>query len=184
MTRRRVVITGLGLVSPVGNTVEEGWQNILAGRSGIAHVTKFDTSTFPVQIAGEVRNFDITSYISAKDARRMDTFIHFGLAAGIDAFKDSGIEVTDANRERIGVNIGSGIGGLPFIEDTHTVYLADGPRKISPFFIPGSISNPSPSGLPRARMPRSSPRSAKTRSVSQWLPPRDTSSICGFTPST
>jgi len=142
LTRRRVVITGLGLVSPVGNTVEEAWQNILAGRSGIAHVTKFDTSTFPVQIAGEVRNFDITSYISAKDARRMDTFIHFGMAAGIQAVRDAGLDKENAaDPERIGVAIGSGIGGLPLIEATKEEYMNGGIRKVSPFFVPGSIIN-------------------------------------------
>jgi len=141
LSKRRVVVTGLGIISPVGNTVEEAWQSLLAGRSGIGRITKFDASAMASQIAGEVKDFDVTKYLSAKEARRMDAFIHFGLAAGIDAFKDSGIEVTDANRERIGVNIGSGIGGLPLIEDTHSVYKADGPRKISPFFIPGSIIN-------------------------------------------
>ena len=142
MTRRRVVITGLGLVSPVGNTVEEGWQNILAGRSGIAHVTRFDTSTFPVQIAGEVRNFDITSYISAKDARRMDTFIHFGMAAGIQAVRDAGLDKENVvDLERVGVAIGSGIGGLPLIEETKEEFLSGGLRKVSPFFVPGSIIN-------------------------------------------
>ena len=142
MARRRVVITGLGLVSPVGNTVEEGWQNILAGRSGIAHVTKFDTAAFPVQIAGEVRNFDITSYISAKDARRMDTFIHFGMAAGIQAVRDAGLDKENvADLERVGVAIGSGIGGLPLIEATKEEYMAGGLRKVSPFFVPGSIIN-------------------------------------------
>ena len=142
MARRRVVITGLGLVSPVGNTVEEGWQNILAGRSGIGHVTKFDTSTFPVRIAGEVRNFDITSYISAKDARRMDTFIHFGLAAGIQAVRDAGLDKEGSvDPERIGVSIGSGIGGLPLIEETKEEFIASGIRKVSPFFVPGSIIN-------------------------------------------
>ncbi len=142
MARRRVVITGLGLVSPVGNTVEEGWQNILAGRSGIGLVTKFDTSTFPVRIAGEVRNFDITSYISAKDARRMDTFIHFGLAAGIQAVRDAGLDKEGSvDPERIGVSIGSGIGGLPLIEETKEEFTASGIRKVSPFFVPGSIIN-------------------------------------------
>ena len=142
MARRRVVITGLGLVSPVGNTVEEGWQNILAGRSGIGLVTKFDTSTFPVRIAGEVRNFDITSYISAKDARRMDTFIHFGLAAGIQAVRDAGLDKEGSvDPERIGVSIGSGIGGLPLIEETKEEFIASGIRKVSPFFVPGSIIN-------------------------------------------
>jgi 3-oxoacyl-[acyl-carrier-protein] synthase II len=142
LTRRRVVITGLGLVSPVGNTVEEGWQNLLAGRSGITHVTKFDTSTFPVQIAGEVKNFDITSYISAKDARRMDTFIHFGMAAGIQAVRDAGLDKENAaDPERVGVAIGSGIGGLPLIEATKEEYMNGGIRKVSPFFVPGSIIN-------------------------------------------
>ena len=142
MARRRVVVTGLGLISPVGNSVEEGWQNIVAGRSGIGLVTKFDTSTFPVQIAGEVRNFDITSYISAKDARRMDTFIHFGLAAGIQAVRDAGLDKEGAaDPERVGVSIGSGIGGLPLIEETKDEYNAAGVRKVSPFFVPGSIIN-------------------------------------------
>jgi len=141
LSKRRVVVTGLGIISPVGNSVETAWGNLTAGRSGIGAITRFDASAMAARIAGEVHDFDVTQYITAKEARRMDTFIHYGLAAGIDAFKDSGIEVTDANRERVGVNIGSGIGGLPLIEDTHTVYTADGPRKISPFFIPGSIIN-------------------------------------------
>jgi 3-oxoacyl-[acyl-carrier-protein] synthase II len=142
LARRRVVITGLGIISPVGNTVEEAWQNILAGRSGISHVTKFDASTFPAQIAGEVRNFDITDYISAKDSRRMDTFIHFGLAAGIQAVRDAGLDKENAvDLERVGVAIGSGIGGLPLIEETKEEYLAGGIRKVSPFFVPGSIIN-------------------------------------------
>ena len=142
MARRRVVITGLGLISPVGNSVEEGWQNIIAGVSGIAPVTRFDTSTFPVQFAGEVKNFDITQYISAKDARRMDTFIHYGLAAGIQAVRDAGLDQEGAaDPERVGVSIGSGIGGLPLIEETKEEYLASGVRKVSPFFVPGSIIN-------------------------------------------
>ena len=142
MARRRVVITGLGIVSPVGNTVKEAWQNILAGKSGIAAVTKFDTSTFPVQFAGEVKNFDITQYISAKDARRMDDFIHFGLAAGIQAVHDAGLDKEGAaDPERVGVAIGSGIGGLPLIEATKDEYTAGGVRKVSPFFVPGSIIN-------------------------------------------
>lgn len=141
MSKRRVVVTGLGIISPVGNSVAAAWDNLTAGRSGIGPITKFDASAMASRIAGEVRGFDVTQYLSAKEARRMDSFIHYGLAAGMDAFKDSGIEVTDANRERIGVNIGSGIGGLPLIEETHDVYRQDGPRKISPFFIPGSISN-------------------------------------------
>lgn len=141
MAARRVVITGLGVISPVGNTVSEAWDSILNGRSGIGPVTRFDASALSARIAGEVKGFDVGAYISAKEARRMDTFIHFGLAAGIQAIRDSGIEVTDANADRIGVNIGSGIGGLPMIEGTHTDYVAGGPRKISPFFIPGTIIN-------------------------------------------
>jgi 3-oxoacyl-[acyl-carrier-protein] synthase II len=142
LARRRVVVTGLGIVSPVGNSVEEAWQNVLAGRSGIGPVTKFDASTFSAQIAGEVKNFDITEYISAKDARRMDTFIHFGMAAGIQAVRDAGLDKENAaDLERVGVAIGSGIGGLPLIEETKEEYLASGIRKVSPFFVPGSIIN-------------------------------------------
>lgn len=141
MSKRRVVITGLGIVSPVGNTVEQAWINILAGKSGISRITRFDPTAFSAQIAGEVRGFDVTEYISAKEARRMDLFIHYGLAAGVQAIKDSGIVVTPENAERIGVNIGSGMGGLPLVEDTHNTYLEGGPRKISPFFIPGTIIN-------------------------------------------
>jgi len=141
LTRRRVVITGLGIISPVGNTIPEAWDNIVNGRSGIGPITRFDASAFPVRIAGEVKGFDIDAYLSAKEARRMDVFIHYGLAAGIQAIRDSGIEVTDANSERIGVNIGSGIGGLPMIETTHDDFLRAGHRKISPFFIPGTIIN-------------------------------------------
>lgn len=141
MARRRVVITGLGIISPVGNSVEQAWQNILAGRSGIDRITRFDVSTFPVKIAGEVKDFDIGSYLSQKDARRMDTFIHYGMAAGIQAIKDAGLEAHPANAERIGVAIGSGIGGLPLIENTRDEFLAGGMRKISPFFVPGSIIN-------------------------------------------
>ncbi|MDP2432523.1 MAG: beta-ketoacyl-ACP synthase II [Pseudomonadota bacterium] len=141
MSRRRVVVTGLGIVSPVGNSVDEAWGSLMAGRSGIARITRFDASAFSVQIAGEVNNLDLGKYLTPKDARRMDVFIHYGLVAAIDAFKDCGLIVTDANRERIGVNIGSGIGGLPMIEDTHKTYLEQGPRKISPFFIPGTIIN-------------------------------------------
>ena len=141
MSRRRVVVTGLGIVSPVGNSVDEAWGNLVAGRSGITRISRFDASAFSVQIAGEVKNFDLGKYLTPKDARRMDVFIHYGMAAAIDAFKDSGLIVTDANRERMGVNIGSGIGGLPMIEETHKTYLEQGPRKISPFFIPATISN-------------------------------------------
>ena len=141
MTRRRVVITGLGIISPVGNTVEQAWQNIVAGRSGIDRVTRFDVSSFPVQIAGEVKNFNVADYLPLKDARRMDTFIHYGMAAGIQAIKDAGLEAHPANAERIGVSIGSGIGGLPMIETTRDEFVASGVRKISPFFVPGSIIN-------------------------------------------
>ena len=142
MARRRVVITGLGLISPVGNTVEEGWQNIIAGVSGIAPVTRFDTSTFPVKFAGEVKNLDITQYIPATDARRMDKFIHYGLAAGMQAVRDAGLDKEGAaDPERVGVSIGSGIGGLPLIEETKDEYIAGGVRKVSPFFVPGSIIN-------------------------------------------
>jgi 3-oxoacyl-[acyl-carrier-protein] synthase II len=141
LARRRVVITGLGIISPVGNTVEQAWQNILAGRSGIDRITRFDVSTFPVQIAGEVKDFDIGQYLSPKEARRMDTFIHYGMAAGIQAIKDAGLEAHPANAERIGVAIGSGIGGLPLIENTCDDFIAGGVRKISPFFVPGSIIN-------------------------------------------
>ncbi len=141
MSRRRVVVTGLGLVSPVGNSVPEAWENIIAGKSGIAPITRFDASALSVRIAGEVKGFDVTAYLSAKEARRMDTFIHYGMAAGIQAVRDSGLEVTDANADRIGVNIGSGIGGLPMIEETHNDFLSGGPRKISPFFIPSTIIN-------------------------------------------
>lgn len=141
LSKRRVVITGLGLISPVGNTVEDGWSNLLAGKSGITRITKFDPTNFSAQIAGEVKDFDVAQYIPAKDARRMDTFIHYGLAAGIQAVKDAGLQDASINPERIGVNIGSGIGGLPLIEDTYKVLQEGGPRKISPFFIPGAIIN-------------------------------------------
>ena len=141
MSRRRVVVTGLGLVSPVGNTVAEGWANLVAGKSGIATITKFDHSPFAVHFAGEVKGFNAEDYIPAKEARNMDTFIHFGIAAGTQAIKDSGLEITEANAERIGVLVGSGIGGLPMIEDTQITLSERGPRRISPFFVPGSIIN-------------------------------------------
>jgi len=141
LSKRRIVVTGLGIISPVGNTVEEAWQNLMAGKTGIGRITRFDPTPFASQVAGEVKGFDVTQYITAKDARRMDIFIHYGLAAAVDALKDSGLTVTDANRERIGVNIGSGIGGLPMIEETHKTYMEEGPRKISPFFIPATIIN-------------------------------------------
>ncbi|MDR2001135.1 MAG: beta-ketoacyl-ACP synthase II [Zoogloeaceae bacterium] len=141
MSRRRVVVTGMGAVSPVGNTVADTWQNIVAGKSGIVPISRFDASAFKTRIAGEVKGFDVTAYLSPKEARRMDIFIHYGMAAGIQAFRDSGLAVTPENAERIGINIGSGIGGLPMIEESHSDFLAGGPRKISPFFIPSSIIN-------------------------------------------
>jgi 3-oxoacyl-[acyl-carrier-protein] synthase II len=141
MTRRRVVITGLGIVSPVGNSVGSAWENLVAGRSGIDRITRFDAAAFNCQIAGEVKGFQIEEYVAAKEARHMDTFIHYGMAAGIQAVRDSGIEITDLNAERIGIVVGSGIGGLPLIEATHTDLVERGPRKISPFFVPASIIN-------------------------------------------
>ncbi|CAN1509366.1 FabB 3-oxoacyl-(acyl-carrier-protein) synthase [Methylophilaceae bacterium] len=141
MSKRRVVVTGLGLITPVGIGVAESWANIINGQSGIGKITKFDCSTFPSQVAGEVKNFDPLAYIPPKDARRMDTFIQFGIAAGIEAFKDSGIEVNASNSERIGVSVGSGIGGIPLIESTGDIFDEGGVRKVSPFFIPGTIIN-------------------------------------------
>ncbi len=141
MSRRRVVITGLGIISPVGNSVTEAWANILAGNSGITKISRFDPSRLTCQIAGEVKGFDLAQYLERKEARHMDSFIHFGMAAGIQAIRDCGIEVTPENAERIGVNIGSGIGGLQMIEQTQRELLAGGPRKISPFFIPSTIIN-------------------------------------------
>jgi 3-oxoacyl-[acyl-carrier-protein] synthase II len=141
LSKRRVVVTGLGLLTPVGNTVEESWKNIIAGKSGIAPITAFDASGFSARISGSVKNFDASLYIKPKDQKKMDTFIHFGLAAGIQALDDSGIEVTDENAERIGVAIGSGIGGLPTIEKNRDAFVAGGSRKISPFFVPSSIIN-------------------------------------------
>jgi 3-oxoacyl-[acyl-carrier-protein] synthase II len=145
MSRRRVVVTGLGCVSPVGNTVAEAWSNILAGKSGIGLISKFDASAFSCQIAGEVRGFDLESYVSAKEARTMDTFIHYGIAAAAQAVADAGLATGDALTEdqaaRIGCVIGSGIGGLPMIESMHTEFVSRGPRRISPFFVPSTIIN-------------------------------------------
>ena len=142
---RRVVVTGLGLISPVGNSVAEGWSNLLAGRSGIANITKFDTSGFGCKFAGEVKGFNVEDYFPAKDARHMDAFIHFGLAASIQAVRDAGLPTNDAlsqeEAERIGVLVGSGIGGLPLIENTHAELELRGPRRITPFFVPASIIN-------------------------------------------
>ncbi len=139
--RRRVVITGLGVVSPVGNDVPSAWANLVAGRSGVGPITRFDAKDFRVRIAGEVRGFDVESAIPAKEARRMDGFIHYGIAASLEAIRDSGLEVTDANREMIGCMVGSGIGGLPMIEANHSEFVNRGPRRISPFMIPGAIIN-------------------------------------------
>ena len=141
MSRRRVVVTGLGIVSPVGTGVPEAWKSILAGQSGISRITRFDPAPFSSQIAGEVKGFDPAHYLSVKEARRFDTFIHYGLAGAMEAIKDSGLDFEREQREQIGVCIGSGIGGLPLIEDTHNAMLAGGPRKITPFFVPGSIIN-------------------------------------------
>ena len=139
--RRRVVVTGLGCVSPVGNSVAESWQSLMSGRTGIANITRFDASGLSVHFAGEVKGFNMEDYVAAKEARHMDVFIHYGIAAGLQALDDSGLEVTEANAERLGVMVGSGIGGLPMIEDTHTEYTNRGARRISPFFVPGSIIN-------------------------------------------
>lgn len=141
MSKRRIVVTGLGMLTPVGNTVEESWKNIVAGKSGIAPITAFDTSNFPVKISGSVKDFDATQYILKKDLKKMDPFIHYGIAAGLQAMEDAGLEVTDENAERIGVAIGSGIGGLPGIERNRDQYVAGGARKISPFFVPSAIIN-------------------------------------------
>ncbi len=141
MSKRRIVVTGLGMLTPVGNTVEESWKNIVAGKSGIAPITAFDTTNFPVKISGSVKDFDATQYILKKDLKKMDPFIHYGIAAGLQAMEDAGLEVTDENAERIGVAIGSGIGGLPGIERNRDQYVAGGARKISPFFVPSAIIN-------------------------------------------
>ena len=141
MSKRRVVITGMGMVSPVGLSVKESWTNILAGKSGIAPITHFDTTGFSTTFGGTVKNFDAGNYLSAKDAKKMDPFIHYGIAASIEAIKDAGLEVNEQNAERIGVAIGSGIGGLPGIEKGHEAYMKGGPRKISPFFVPSNIIN-------------------------------------------
>jgi 3-oxoacyl-[acyl-carrier-protein] synthase II len=141
LARRRVVVTGLGIVAPVGIGVPEAWSNILAGKSGIGPITRFDASLLPSRIAGEVKGFDVSKYLAPKEARRFDTFIHYGLAAGVESIKDAGLDFEKLDREQIGACIGSGIGGLPLIEQTHDAVIAGGPRKISPFFVPGSIIN-------------------------------------------
>jgi 3-oxoacyl-[acyl-carrier-protein] synthase II len=139
--QRRVVVTGLGCVSPVGNSVSSAWEALLAGQSGIATITRFDASPFSTHFAGEVKGFNVEDYMPGKEARHMDTFIHYGMAAGIQAMQDSGLQVTEQNAERIGVIVGSGIGGLPMIEQTHAELTNRGPRRISPFFVPASIIN-------------------------------------------
>jgi 3-oxoacyl-[acyl-carrier-protein] synthase II len=139
--KRRVVVTGLGTVNPLGLTVQESWQGIIEGRSGIAPITRFDAKDLPVQIAAELKNFDVGQYLPAKEARRMDLFIHYGMAAGIQAIGNSGISIHSGNADRIGINIGSGIGGLRMIEETHHAFLQGGWRKVSPFFIPSTIIN-------------------------------------------
>ena len=141
MSRRRVVITGLGVVSPVGNDVQSAWQNLVAGKSGISRITRFDASAFPTQIAGVVRDFEVSEYMPPKEARHFDTFVHYGIAAGVQALRDSGLQVDDSNADRVGVIIGSGIGGLPLIEHTHDELKSRGVRRLSPFFVPGSIIN-------------------------------------------
>ena len=141
MSKRRVVITGLGIISPVGNTIGEAWKSITEGQSGITRITRFDAAPFASQVAGEVKNFDVSAYLNPKEARRMDVFIQYGMAAGIQAVRDAGLDTPQADGERIGVNIGSGIAGLHLIETTHNDYLAGGVRKISPFFVPSTISN-------------------------------------------
>ena len=141
MSKRRVVVTGLGIVSPVGSTVEAAWENIVAGKSGITPIDVFDASAMPVRISGAVRDFDANAYVPVKEQKKMDTFVIYGLAAGLQALDDSGLEVSDENAERIGVAIGSGIGGLPYIERSYAGYLKGGARKISPFFVPSAIIN-------------------------------------------
>ncbi len=141
MSRKRVVVTGLGLLTPVGNTVESTWQNILAGKSGAAPIEHFDASNFTTRFSSSVKNFELEPYLNAKEGRKMDLFIQYGMVAAIQAVEDSGLEVTEENATRIGCAIGSGIGGLPMIENTHDVLNASGPRRISPFFVPGSIIN-------------------------------------------
>jgi len=141
MSRRRVVVTGLGIVSPVGIGVAAAWANIVAGVSGITRITRFDTEGFPSRIAGEVKGFDVSKYLSAKEARRFDTFIHYGLVATMEAITDAGLDGYDGDKDRCGVSVGSGIGGLPMIEETQRAYMQGGVRKISPFFVPGTIIN-------------------------------------------
>ncbi|MDZ3822741.1 MAG: beta-ketoacyl-ACP synthase II [Pseudoxanthomonas sp.] len=141
MSKRRVVVTGLGILSPVGNSIESAWSALLAGRSGIGPITRFDASGFGTRIAGEVRDFDPAQFVPAKDVKKMDPFIHYGVAAGLMALEDSGLAITEANAERVGAAVGAGIGGIGTIEKTHEALMTGGPRKISPFFVPSSIIN-------------------------------------------
>jgi 3-oxoacyl-[acyl-carrier-protein] synthase II len=141
MSRRRVVVTGLGLISPVGNDVATAWSNLVAGRGGIGPITRFDASAFTSRIAGEVKDFDVTQWMPAKEARHFDTFIHYGIAASAQAVEDASLSADTVDPGRVGVIVGSGIGGLPMIEDNHAEYTSRGPRRISPFFVPGSIVN-------------------------------------------
>jgi 3-oxoacyl-[acyl-carrier-protein] synthase II len=141
VSKRRVVVTGIGIISPVGSKLEKAWKNIREGNSGIGPIEEFDASNFATQIAGTVPDFDVDAYLAPKDARKMDTFIHYGIGASVDAIEDSGLEITDENNHRIGIAMGAGIGGLETIEENHSKFLKGGPRKVSPFFIPGSIIN-------------------------------------------
>ena len=141
MTKRRVVVTGVGMLTPLGNDVDSTWSNILAGKSGIDKVTLFDTQEYNTKIAGEVKDFNVEDYIPKKEAKKMDRFIQLGIAAGIQALRDSGLTVTNENAGRVGIAIGSGIGGLPLIEENHKKLLSGGPRKVSPFFVPSTITN-------------------------------------------
>ena len=141
MSKRRVVVTGLGLITPVGNDVETSWNNIVNGKSGIGPIEHFDVSAYTTRFGGSVKNFDVTDYMAAKEARKMDAFIQYGMAAGIQAIEDSGIDVTEENAPRIGLAIGSGIGGVSFIEKNEAILIKSGPRKISPFFVPGTVIN-------------------------------------------
>jgi len=141
LSKRRVVVTGMGIISPVGNSLSDAWANILAGVSGMAPVTDFDVSAYATQFTAPVKNFDVTEYMPRKDARKMDVFIHYGIAAAVQAIADAGLEVREEDADRIGVSIGSGIGGLPNIESQHQALLKGGPRKVSPFFVPSTIIN-------------------------------------------
>lgn len=141
MSKRRVVVTGLGIISPVGNNIDTAWDNVLNGRSGVAPITHFDASGFATQFAAEVKDFSVDPWLSKKEAKKFDVFVHYGVAAGIQALEDAGLEITDENAERVGVAVGSGIGGLPLIEASTQTYLERGPRRISPFFIPSTIVN-------------------------------------------